>query len=80
MLLMDVDQNEKIFFGGKMENFDLLKIGLSNYGLNPNDWNVVPTLGDRYLIIHREDPEIHFLGLTTTEPTYRWHELVLPEL
>lgn len=63
-----------------MENLDLLKNGLSSYGLNPNDWNLVPMVGDRYLIIHREEPDLHFLGMTTTEPTFRWHQLVLREI
>lgn len=67
-----------------MENLDLLRCGLSIYGLNPMDWQLVPMTKNRYLIVNCEEPGIRFWGTTISEPTHQstlhWDFLYLPEI
>lgn len=47
---------------------------LSQFGLNPNDWRLVPLKGSYYLIMHRQDFGYRFLGLYQGQ---KWRHLEL---
>lgn len=59
-----------------MKQFQQL-CGLSHFGLNPNEWSILPLKGSHYLIINRYDSQYRFIGQYHNQ---KWNHLELLSL
>lgn len=54
-----------------------LRQQLSQFGLNPGDWQVMPLNCDLYCAIHRQDQDLILAGAVAMGPSLRWMDLCL---